>query len=1003
MPSVREGREPRRAAAGSRRWVALVLVLCVASGLAGWWRWQSWSSATSLLAQAETAWSQARFADAERLALSAWQGDKARTDAVLLAARAAMAQQAWERALLHLQPLTTGRGPHSLEAQILAAELLHRRVQRLGAAERAYRAVLARDAEHIAAHSGLADLLSLCGRKAEAVPHILHLLRAGIETEHLLLLARADGVIDDLAALQAARRADPDDPNPLLGLAWRAARDEQYASALQLVRQALQQQPDLAAAHLLLGQVWLAQRRHDEYDAWQDQLPPGAFEFGETWDLLGRMAEQRQLTREALRCYWESVRRSPERKGPAIALSRLLAENGRTADAAVFREHVRRLQNLEETQNRALFSGDQGRVDLLDELCQAYEAAGRLWEAWAWRRFADTLSDSATNGHADRARLAQLLSGAPLTLMVDSANPALRVDLSSYPLPQRGRGSPASAAAAHGVAEPRSVSQRAIPSAVAASPQFRDDAASAGLHFRYFNGSEGVPSRRMFEFTGGGLAVLDYDADGFADVYLTQGRRWPPTAPDPDHGDLLFRNLAGEHFVDVSPQAGIIEQGFGQGATVGDYNCDGFPDVLVANIGRNVLWENRGDGTFADVTSASGLAGDEWTTSVLLADLNADALPDIYEVNYVTAPDVFDRVCRHPDGSPKLCMPFEFYPQPDRLWLNRGDGGFRDATAEVLGEIPLGMGLGIAAWDAHGNGRLSLFVANDTTPCFFMTPAPAEAAGFALRECGVESGLAFNADGKATGAMGIAVGDIDDDGQMDLHVTNFYAEANSLFFAAAAGVFEDRARTAGLHQATWNQLGFGTQFLDADLDGRLELFIANGHVDDLRAWNRPYRMPAQLFRWDSTLRQFREWPSDVLGPYFQQTWLGRPVARWDWNRDGRDDLLIGHLDAPVALLTNVTPHSGRSLSVRLIGIQSNREALGTTVRVRWGDRTIVRQLTAGDGYQASNERRLVIGVGDAASLDEVTVAWPSGMVQTFRDVVVPQEWWLREGFAPQVP
>jgi hypothetical protein len=366
----------------------------------------------------------------------------------------------------------------------------------------------------------------------------------------------------------------------------------------------------------------------------------------------------------------------------------------------------------------------------------------------------------------------------------------------------------------------------------------------------------------------------------------------------------------------------------------------------------------------------------------------------------VTADDVFDRVCRHPDGSPKICMPFDFDGQSDRLWLNGGDGGFTAATADFLSVSERGKGLGVAVWDAHGDGRLSLLVANDTTPNFFFVRESGGDGRPRLRDQGIVAGLALNAEGKAKGSMGIALGDFNDDGRLDAHVTDFLGEANTFYVGLPGGAFEDRTRETGLHHATLNDLGFGTQALDADLDGRLELFIANGHIDDFRKQGKPYRMPPRLFAWDG--RRFVEVAASELGDYFRRQWLGRAVARIDWNRDGKDDLLVGHLHDESALLTNTTRESGRSLSIRLFGVQSNRDAIGTAVSARVGGRTMVRQLTAGDGYQASNERRLIIGTGSAAQVDELIVRWPSGTIQHFENVATSQELCLPEG-RPLVP
>jgi hypothetical protein len=244
--------------------------------------------------------------------------------------------------------------------------------------------------------------------------------------------------------------------------------------------------------------------------------------------------------------------------------------------------------------------------------------------------------------------------------------------------------------------------------------------------------------------------------------------------------------------------------------------------------------------------------------------------------------------------------------------------------------------------------------------------------------------------------MGVALGDVDNDGRIDLHVTNFYAEASTFFRNSTPGFFEDQTRRVGLEAPSFNVLGFGTQFLDADLDGRFELFVTNGHVDDLTRLNKPYRMPPQVFRWDGA-GKFAELSSPRLGPYFERQWVGRAAARWDWNRDGREDLLVGHLGDDSALLTNATEDCGGFVSLRLFGVQSNRDAIGTTIQARIGSQVLTRQLTAGDGYQASNERRLIVGTGQAKQIDELIVRWPSGQAQRLVDVPAATEFLLREG------
>ncbi len=959
------------------------VIVCVGS-LYFWFGWGATLSPDEILSKARRERRLGHIAEAEKLAMKAHELDPELIEALVLAGECAAAQHNWSRALGYFGQIKSRDFRVRISNRLREANILHRHLCQLGKAERAYRDVLELDADNVIANTGLVQLLCLCGRKREATPLVLRLIRQNAETDMLLLLARTDTFVDDLELLTQANEADPHDPNPLVGLAWHAFQREGYPEAEQLLRTSLRIDPQHIAAYVLLGRLLLSTSRSAEFAEWNRSLPAGAEDFADVWSIRGQMAEAVDDVRGAIRCYWESIRRSPESKTSTFRLVHCLAAAGDTLIAEEFRGRLSAMQALEEMQNRVLFAADRGQPELLWPLADAYESAGRLWEAYGWCQFAISVGANTKDLPAHFDRLRQAVRNQPLKLVIDNANVALAVDLSRYPFPDLRVKSKASGTDVAGAQ---------------VSPTFRDDAHAIGIRFEYFNGVKGSPTHRMFEFTGGGIGVLDFDLDAFPDLFFTQGHAWPPGSPDVGHVDRIYRNHAGVSFDDVTVSAGILEKGFGQGVTIGDFNSDGFPDIYVANIGRNQLWQNQGDGTFDDVTNLAGLTAADWTTSCIMVDLTGDGLPDIYDVNYAADADTFDRICHHPDGSPTLCMPSDFHGQADRLWRNQGDGSFQEATAELLGEVPLGMGLGVAAWDADGQGRLSLFVANDTTPCFFFRPDMTDGKRGQLRDRAVESGVAFNGAGKATGSMGIAVGDVDDNGRMDLLITNFYAEPNTLFINTAPGYFEDQTRRFGLEAPSLNMLGFGTQFLDADLDGRLELFVSNGHVDDLSRFNRPYRMPPQLFGLDGNGR-FADLPKNQLGPYFEQNWLGRTVARIDWNRDGRDDLAVGHLRDPVAILSNTTSAVGGHLSLRLFGVNSNRDAISTTVQARIGSRSIVRQLTAGDGYQCSNERQLVFGTGSAVQIDELIIRWPSGLVQRLADVAVPVEILLREGSAP---
>jgi hypothetical protein len=299
--------------------------------------------------------------------------------------------------------------------------------------------------------------------------------------------------------------------------------------------------------------------------------------------------------------------------------------------------------------------------------------------------------------------------------------------------------------------------------------------------------------------------------------------------------------------------------------------------------------------------------------------------------------------------------------------------------------------MGIVAADLDDSHRISLFVANDVTPNFLFLNQTTSTGVPAFEEKGIAAGVAFDAYGRAQSSMGVAVADINEDGRSDFFVTNFLHEYNNLFLQHTDGFFDDAARRAGLYESDYQTEGWGAQFFDADLDGLVDLVVANGHVEDKSP--EEGRMPPQLFR-NRGQGRFELLSAESLGSYFQGRYLGRSIATWDWNRDGRVDLCISHVDDPVAVLTNRTPASGHWLTLRLIGVESCRDPIGTKVSITAGTRTISRQLTAGDGYAASNERCLSFGI-DTSDVD-VAVDWVSGRRQVFRKVDVDAEFVLIE-------
>ncbi|WP_417732055.1 FG-GAP-like repeat-containing protein [Rosistilla oblonga] len=518
----------------------------------------------------------------------------------------------------------------------------------------------------------------------------------------------------------------------------------------------------------------------------------------------------------------------------------------------------------------------------------------------------------------------------------------------------------------------------AVPHAATAGQiQFRDMHTEAGIDFQYFNGDTGF--KYLLESMGGGVAVLDFDKDGWPDLYFVQGAPLPNDPTTTKYSDKLYRNMADGTFSDVTLQAGLQEGRYGQGAAVGDFDNDGYPDLMVANYGENILYRNNGDGTFEDVTNDAGLQGSQWSSSTGFADFNNDGHLDLFVVNYVDSL----RVCRGPDGKVATCNPQNFNAAQDRLYMNLGNGRFQDVTQEAGITAAEGKGLGLMIADLDGDGRLDIYVANDGTPNHLFRNL-SDDKKLAFQEMGLVSGVAVNGSGQAEGGMGIACGDFHGDGQIDLFVTNYSNESNTLYANRGGMIFEDTSRKSGMSTISKPLVGFGTQAIDLDLDGQLDLFVTNGHIDDFRSRGDAWKMPSQVFR--NVGQGIFEDVSTAAGAYFQKAILGRGVARLDWDRDGDSDLVVVHQDAPAALLSNTTTDQGHSLTIECVGTQSNRDAIGTRLEVETKQGTRAIQLTAGDGFYCSNERTVFIGLGDSQRVERITITWPSGRQQTLDNV-----------------
>ena len=533
-------------------------------------------------------------------------------------------------------------------------------------------------------------------------------------------------------------------------------------------------------------------------------------------------------------------------------------------------------------------------------------------------------------------------------------------------------------------------------------PRFRDDAAAAGLTFTFDNGRS--PQRQIPETTAGGVGLIDYDGDGWFDVYVVQGGAFPADPSRPYAGDRLYRNKGDGRFEDATEKSGIakMSRGFGHGVTVGDVDNDGHSDLFITRWRGYRLYRNKGDGTFEDATERFGLGGDrDWPTSAAFADFDNDGDLDLYVAHYLAWDAEHPTLCPRvtvsktdelsdPGQRYNYCTPRPFHALPDHLFRNDG-GKFIDVTAEAGIIDKDGRGLGVVAADLDDDGLVDLFVANDTTANYLWH----NLGGFKFEEIGISSGVACNADGAYQAGMGTACGDLDGDGRPDLFVTNFYGESTTFFQNFGKGTFFDRTTAVGLAAPSQYLLGFGIVLFDVNNDGRLDLATANGHVNDDRP-DYPYAMPALLMVGGEN-GQLGD-VTRAAGEPWTVPRVARGLAAGDLDNDGKMDALVLSQQSPLGYFHNVKAEGmGRFVTFQLQGTKSNRDGVGAAVSVKAGGKTSRAWRLGGGSFQSASDPRLHFGLAGAAEIEEVQVRWPSGATDTFGHVEADRLYLLKEG------
>ena len=514
------------------------------------------------------------------------------------------------------------------------------------------------------------------------------------------------------------------------------------------------------------------------------------------------------------------------------------------------------------------------------------------------------------------------------------------------------------------------------------APGFRlvDATAGAGIQFRHNSGAYG--GKLLPETLGSGCAFLDYDGDGWQDILLINGMDWP--GHKRERSTLkLYRNNRNGTFSDVTHRAGLDIEMYGMGVAVGDYDNDGYPDILVTCVGQNVLFKNTGKGTFRDVTKASGLGGRQaFSTSALWFDFDRDGLLDLFVCNYVKWSPGHDVFCSLDGKNKSYCTPEAYRGETCWLFHNLGNGKFEDVTPTSGIFDSSSKSLGVALLDYDEDGWPDLLVANDTQP----NKLYRNQRNGTFKDVAVEAGIAFSSEGKARAGMGVDVADFNNSGRPGVAITNFDNEMIGLYRASGDGNYVDVATQSGVGLASKDRLGFGCVFLDADLDGWLDLAVVNGHIDDTVRNVRGvgYAQSPQLFLNDGQ-GKFRDVAGEIGGG-FTQPKVGRGLAYGDFDRDGDLDLLMTTNNGPAYLFRNDQTGGNKSIRIRLVGTKSNRDAIGARVRIFHGGTSQSRLVKGGSSYLSQSELPLTFGLGKREKIDRLVIDWPGGATEEHKNL-----------------
>lgn len=818
------------------------------------------------------------------------------------------------------------------------------------------------------------SLLCRVGRRQEASAHADVLCRSGDAGQFVMAsLARRNQSFP----IELEIGGKPEENfTPGLGMARWYFTQQENALAIQELSAQLESEFESPAACALYGRLLAETQAFEDIPIWHTSCDPAVKDMSDYWIALGTFFFDQHQYQASARAFLEAVQRDPT----SNACTKRLAKVFDSLDEYDLSEQFRHRDSLNyqaEFIAKESFSG--GLLDDPNSASAVLIELGRPFEAIGWKLVTLQKTDVAMRRTLSQ-KITQLKQN-PDAVGMANKMALVGIDPSGYSL------QPAMENLLRHV--PKDLKAK-LQTKQLAVPSLVNVATDVGLNFQWYqdvqNRLDLIP---LHELMGGGLAIIDFDLDGWPDVYLAQGAGEPPTNAC-TRSNVLSRNIATQ-FQAVTEDAGAADFNYSSGLSAGDVNQDGFTDLFLGSLGRNRLLINNGDGTFTDTTDMWGSIQDRFTSSLAIADLNGDQLPDLFEANYVEMKGGFEMPEIAEDGAPMQPAPINHFAQSDRWLENLGDGTFQ------LHEIPRevadpGTSLGVVVTDFDNNGSNEIFVGNDARTNHFLVHKGNNTFVNTAGAKGISAGFS----GMADACMGIATGDFDRDGAIDLHISNYAKESANHYIQSSGGAFKDLAPRYGIDQFTLPYIGFGAKAVDVDRNGWLDVIVTNGHVFDLRGDGDDFRMPPQLL--SNLGDRFELAQVEDASGYWDSRFLGRTIAMTDFDRDGAIDFVIGHLHQPVALLHNQTGSPGHWIQFELIGTATERDAIGARITLTMeSGQQFSQWVTAGDGYLSSDEPVIEFGLGDQAILQRVEVAWPGSKTQVVSGLNTNKRYLVVEG------